>query len=195
MINDYVQCEAEFLPWSKLQVSNLSNNFAAESRLCEAKYVGHVTPASFNYFQGQSIVQLLLVGVARNASIEDLNIIIDRVEGINQNWADKVNAKVAKKAQLDEANAAVEKATKELAALKEDGEKAKKTIIQLKQLGRRLKEQNVAITIEKDDLKKAVEMAQAAATTASATNREKEKEIAQLQVRFSLTGKVVIVMT
>ena len=58
------------------------------------------------------------------------------------------------KAQLDAANAAVAKVTGEQAALKADSEKSQKTIIQLKQLGRKFKEQNVAITNEKEELRK-----------------------------------------
>ena len=95
----------------------------------------------------------------RVPSLEDINILLDRMEAINQNQAsvklNAANAKVAEmervavaekessaraaavaKAQLHASNAEVARLTKEKTALKADKEKAQKLITQLQRTRR-----------------------------------------------------------
>ena len=66
------------------------------------------------------------------------------------------------KAQLDAANAAVAKLTGEQKVAAEKADKLTKTITQLKQLGRKFKEQSMTLTEEKNKLQKSLEEALAA---------------------------------
>ena len=96
------------------------------------------------------------------------------------------------KAQLDAANATIAKQSEEQKALKEAADKSNKTITQLKQLGRKFKEQSQQLTNEKSELQKALDAAVAQAGVGAAGedgDGEKEREIAEL--REKLQGPIV----
>ena len=95
------------------------------------------------------------------------------------------------KAQLDAANATIAKQSEEQKALKEAADKSNKTITQLKQLGRKFKEQSQQLTNEKSELQKALDAAVAQAGVGSGEDGdgEKEREIAEL--REKLQGRIV----
>ena len=96
------------------------------------------------------------------------------------------------KAQLDAANATIAKQSEEQKALKEAADKSNKTITQLKQLGRKFKEQSQQLTNEKSELQKALDAAVAQVGVGAADedgDGEKEREIAEL--REKLQGPIV----
>ena len=95
------------------------------------------------------------------------------------------------KAQLDAANATIAKQSEEQKALKEAADKSNKTITQLKQLGRKFKEQSQQLTNEKSELQKALDaaVAQAGVGAGEDGDGEKEREISEL--REKLQGRIV----
>ena len=100
------------------------------------------------------------------------------------------------KAQLDAANAAVAKLTGEQKAAAEKADKLTKTITQLKQLGRKFKDQSMALTEEKNKLQKSLEEALAAqqqqqAGESAAGDDEKDKEIAELKEKLQTADDLV----